>query len=106
MPGRGGDWGGDRVIGLVCGGTLSSGAFSSFSGVWMLFVWVLSTLSSGAVVGALFLVCRGREEVSCTGTSGAMRTVGVGSRGGCYCERVTRLWVYLSSLGFVGENVS
>ena len=82
MPGRGGDWGDERVSGRVCGGTLSSGAFSLFSGVWMIFVCVLSTLSSWAVVGALFLVCRGREEVSWTGTSGAMRTVGVRSRGG------------------------
>ena len=66
----------------VGGGTLSSGAFSSFAGVGMLFVGFLSTLSSGAVVGALFLVCRGREEVSWTGTSGAIRTVGVRSKGG------------------------
>ena len=82
MPVRGGDWGDERVSGRVCGGTLSSGAFSSFSGIGMLVVGFLSTLSSGAVVGALFLVSRGREEVSWTGTSCAMRTVGVRSRGG------------------------
>ena len=81
MPVRGGDWGDERVSGRVCGGTLSSGAFSSFSGMGMLFVGFLSTLSSGAVVGALFLVCRGREDDSWTGTSGAIQTVGVRSGG-------------------------
>ena len=78
VPVRGGDGGGE----LVCCGTLSSGAISSCLGVGTLLAGVLPTLSSWAVVGALFLVCRGREEVSCIGTSGAMRTVGVGSSGG------------------------
>ena len=78
VPVRGGDGGGE----LVCCGTLSSGAISSCSGVGTLLAGVLSTLSSWAVVGALFLVCRGREDDSWTGTSGAIRTVGVRSSGG------------------------
>ena len=78
VPVRGGDGGGEPV----CWGTLSSGAVSSCACAGTLLAGVLPTLSSGAVVGALFLVCRGREEDSCTGTSGAMRTVGVGSSGG------------------------